>query len=1160
MKTQLTPAVLLAHAFFFLSNPILGTTIRVPADSSTIQAAINGSVDGDTVLVAPGTYTEGDIELLGKEVVVVSEAGAALTTIDAEGENLYGFYAHQGEGQGTVIKGFRIVNASSAGISLDSGSPKVQDCIIENNTRGLFLQSTDGIIEGCIIRNNSSGGGIHSRSGTADAIVRNCLLARNYSNLEGGGIYITNSQSPTFINCTIVSNEARTRGGGVFAFNGWPIRMRNCILWGNVAPEDPGITAESSDITYSNIQDGWTGTGNINTNPVFVNRYTEDYHLHSISPCIDKGDPEDDFSHEPQPNGGRINMGAYGNTSEAASFVLETVIIQYFAEPTCGPETTVTIEGLYLGTDGMAMAGGQIIPANDILQWTDTLIQFTAPTDWIGSGSPIVVSTSLGTDSIPGEFQYPPTVQYVSGEVSGVWTKDCPGIYVLTSDIVIPEGQSLVIEPGVQVLVNTDSIYSASFQVLGTLIAEGAATDSILFSTLPYQRRPGAWDGIVLESGNSNSNVQMKYCIVEFAETGITAEHDNIVIENSIIRNNENYGVAWVGVVSDASGIIRQCTIKENQGWGVLCEAVCYDNNGYASPTIEGNYIENNDQGGINIRAIGGNPSSWNGFFPEDYAYAEPVILNNVIRYNDGLAISSYANGDITEGNFTIHKSWAYANPRIENNVIFNNAASFKAEAPWGTFFTPWLSHTSPLLINNTFYNNGLTAITSGDSATVAIANSIFWGDGTPGIEYYGGGQTFITNSNFPELQEGAGNISAAPLFFEPANNDFRLLASSPCIDAGDNEAANENTDITGAPRISDGNGDGNSSVDMGAYEYHLPQVIMQPVASPEACEGEDVLLSTSAEGDGLGYQWQKGGQDIPGATAEQLTLSNVQTGDSGAYTCVVTDELGGSVQTEAAELTVHPLSNVSVQIEASATSTCQGEEVIFTAIPINGGASPVFQWLLDGEPAGENSPTLYLAPEQGDHEVECTLLSSAGCTLNNPAMSNTLAFTVNPLPEVTLSLPDTIDGSTGLVELTGGFPTGGVYSGPGVSQSGSIFFFDPATAGGGTQAISYNYTDENGCSATATAELLVGLKNHEASLQSVVFPNPSSGRFYLRADQPIKGWVITVFSLQGSKLWEGTWRTGGEKVLNLHGYPKGTYLLQVADGKRAYTRKLIIQ
>jgi len=89
-------------------------------------------------------------------------------------------------------------------------------------------------------------------------------------------------------------------------------------------------------VSYTNFWNGFeriNGMGNIAVDPLFADETSGDYHLKSkegrwdgkawvadnlTSPCINAGNPDDDYSKEPSPNGGRINMGAYGNTSEAS--------------------------------------------------------------------------------------------------------------------------------------------------------------------------------------------------------------------------------------------------------------------------------------------------------------------------------------------------------------------------------------------------------------------------------------------------------------------------------------------------------------------------------------------------------------------------------------------------------------------------------------------------------------------------------------------------------------------------------------------------------------------------------------------------------------------------------------------------------------------------
>jgi parallel beta-helix repeat protein len=142
------------------------------------------------------------------------------------------------------------------------------------------------------------------------------------------GIYLINGASPTLRNLTIVNNDF-----GISAFNGADPDISNCILWGNKYGDlfrDP-VPLQAR---YSCIEDGSEGEGNISIEPGFVDAAGGDYHLlsergrywptHDVwvlddvtSPCVDGGDPAVGPRREPMPNGGRINMGAYGGTTYA---------------------------------------------------------------------------------------------------------------------------------------------------------------------------------------------------------------------------------------------------------------------------------------------------------------------------------------------------------------------------------------------------------------------------------------------------------------------------------------------------------------------------------------------------------------------------------------------------------------------------------------------------------------------------------------------------------------------------------------------------------------------------------------------------------------------------------------------------------------------------
>ncbi|SVE40956.1 uncharacterized protein METZ01_LOCUS493810, partial [marine metagenome] len=171
-------------------------------------------------------------------------------------------------------------------------------------------------------------------SGTANPTLTNCIISGNSTvgrHSLGSGMYIFNG-NPTLTNCTITGNSKDARGGGdgMFLYNSYPT-ITNCIVWGNGANlQVDGFKLQqhsSPVITYSNIQGGWDGVGNIDKDPFFVSGVHRDdiptsagnFRLFNSSPAIDTGDPGTvaegalvtDIEGEDRIQDGRIDMGAY---------------------------------------------------------------------------------------------------------------------------------------------------------------------------------------------------------------------------------------------------------------------------------------------------------------------------------------------------------------------------------------------------------------------------------------------------------------------------------------------------------------------------------------------------------------------------------------------------------------------------------------------------------------------------------------------------------------------------------------------------------------------------------------------------------------------------------------------------------------------------------
>ena len=218
--------------------------------------------------------------------------------------------------------------------------------------------------------------------------MTNCAIVGNTAGDYAGGLFNDNSPM-TLINCTIWGNSAGKSSGGLLCYDGASATVSNSIFRENIAPTGAQIRSSGGapavvTVTYSNVAGGQVGVsvksgstlnwgeGNIDADPCFADPSNDDFHLKSeagrwdpasqtwvqddvTSPCIDAGDPLSPIGRELFPNGGFVNMGAYGGTPEASN--------SYFGKPPCEMIVAGDING-----DGQVNRADLEIMA---LHWTD---------------------------------------------------------------------------------------------------------------------------------------------------------------------------------------------------------------------------------------------------------------------------------------------------------------------------------------------------------------------------------------------------------------------------------------------------------------------------------------------------------------------------------------------------------------------------------------------------------------------------------------------------------------------------------------------------------------------------------------------------------------------------------------------------------------------
>lgn len=285
-------------------------TIRVPADSATIQAGINSaSLFGvDTVLVSPGTYFE-NINFNGKAVNVMSANGPQVTIIDGNNTGAVLTFSN-GEGKNSVIRGFTIQHGSAsfgAGITLQGTSPTIISNIFQNNSQGgggfgaaIGGNGASPIVLQNIFRNNTADSqylsGVVSFVNGSSPLIANNIFQKN--SCRAINMTLPTGNTPIVINNTIVSNsvgirvDARVDTTAHFYLN-------NLLAGNSVGLEvDFGSPANYprwaynlvfGGQNYSGIPDQTGTNGNISADPLFTCLLNDDYHLLAGSPAIDAG-------------------------------------------------------------------------------------------------------------------------------------------------------------------------------------------------------------------------------------------------------------------------------------------------------------------------------------------------------------------------------------------------------------------------------------------------------------------------------------------------------------------------------------------------------------------------------------------------------------------------------------------------------------------------------------------------------------------------------------------------------------------------------------------------------------------------------------------------------------------------------------------------------
>ena len=277
----------------------------------SIQDAVDatiGLIGEVTVFVTNGIYQTGTRGTPGytalNRVVITND----ITVVSVNGPDVTIIKGSEATGGGNgddAVRGVYMSAGALSGFTVTNGHTRTTGSYeYDRSGGGVHMRSGSGILNNCILSGNNSayyGGG--SYYGT----LNNCALLGNSAYSRGGGSYYG-----TLNNCTIAGNSSTIASGAGGSYNG--VR-RNCIVYFNTADSQVSNWSGSG-MAYSCTTPLHEGTGNIATDPQFVDVSTGDFRLRTSSPCIDSGDNAavvggNDIDGRPRIWNGVVDMGAY---------------------------------------------------------------------------------------------------------------------------------------------------------------------------------------------------------------------------------------------------------------------------------------------------------------------------------------------------------------------------------------------------------------------------------------------------------------------------------------------------------------------------------------------------------------------------------------------------------------------------------------------------------------------------------------------------------------------------------------------------------------------------------------------------------------------------------------------------------------------------------
>jgi predicted outer membrane repeat protein len=898
---------------------------------------------------------------------------------------------------------------AGGGIGILGMKPVILNNTIRNNSAitgaGIYSYNSFGLIQGNIISYNdcysdppnlwSMGGGITCVAGSAPKILNN-FIANNTSD-QGGGLFLESSE-PVIIGNLIVNNSTEVSGGAIYSAGSSEILVNNTIAHNK-----------------SNIAGAIEFT---DSDPVFMNNIVWN---------------------NPDPGGGQIKLLGYFAKLQIRNSVIENGLSSIYGE------STPTEEGLIEEDPGFLSVSPGTGAGYDGLSG-DWSVNPSSPC--VNAGSPLVRDLPMPARDLAGydrilhsmidigayEVYIPSITAQDTIKVNTTWIADTVNI---TGDLVIRDDVILTILPGTWVVAQG----RYKIQVIGAIRAIGTETEPIHFTMADTTGNKdlsipdGSWKGIffdneIVENAMAdNEPSELRYCDISyvksleeeaFQHSALYVNHySGLVLSNCTFRDNSaahepaslflrksnvdvincgfynNSGSEGPAIWAESADFsIENCEFRENRaldfGGAVRtngCSLIVKDNTFiYNRSDFRGGalYIERTKARISHNHFLNNSAPNWGGAIFALYENFQ--LINNVIANN--------SSGTVGGGLYCLYVDDALS----VNNTISNNWANNGG----GGMYTAFANHTS---LNDIMYGNDATgygkqyAMYSVTSAIVFRNTNLEGGTGEIGF-WVGQELTGTYTDVIDALPEFTAPTEGPGADIDASGAKWDLKPISPCINKGTLLGIAgflENTDIYGSPRVFD------DRIDIGASEsqYGLPQILHQP-DNYIGCAGDTVVFSVGTQHPSF-YQWQKDGEEIPGATQNELILEDITPQDDGNYKCLVTNSFG-SLETNPVYLIARSAPEFIRQPEDM--WAIEGERTTINSI-VNGTPPMSFQWYKDGNLLpGKTYPDLLIPDtDPGDEGRYHCVARNACSTINSDTVQLYMA------PQICMVTVDTATG-----------------------------------------------------------------------------------------------------------------------------------------------------